>query len=66
LSFEGSFPADAAELGDGGDPELTGGEPDDLAEGAFEDDLAILGGFFPSGFHGLRIFGNGRFGAGCR
>jgi len=58
LSFEGSFPADAAELGDGGDPELTGGEPDDLAEGVFEDDLAILGGFCPGAFDGFAILEN--------
>lgn len=52
------FPADAAELRDGGDPELAGGEADGLAELVAEDDLAFLGGFLPTALDDAAVLEN--------
>lgn len=49
----------ATVLGDGGDPDLAGGELNIVTVGVAEDDLAGLRGFSPGALDGLAILENG-------
>lgn len=50
LFLDSLFPADAAELRNGGNPDLAGSELDFVPGGVAEFDLAVFGDFLPGGF----------------